>query len=151
MGAGRRHPRECVKAVAQLIARCKLVDARQRPSARECYDILMATPDSLCGGPGPCVVLVVLVLEPELSCRSPVHACPALCMAVRRLCGRASSASAALMIAEPVGSIIVFTQYGGRASYRASCRLVVEPRRAQAPHVAPSVLETVAFALLSLS
>jgi len=58
--ARRRYPRECVKAVAQLIARCKLVDARQRPSARECYDILMATPDSLCGGPGPCGVLVVL-------------------------------------------------------------------------------------------
>ena len=101
--------------------------------------------------PGPCVVLVVLALEPELSRRSFANACPALCMAVRRPCGRAYSASAALVVAEPVGGIIVSAQSGGRALHRASCRPVVEPRRAQAPRGAPGVLETVVFARLSLS
>ena len=41
----RRCPRECPKQVAQLITRCKAVDARQRPSAREVYDALTATPE----------------------------------------------------------------------------------------------------------
>ncbi|KAK9845241.1 hypothetical protein WJX81_000902 [Elliptochloris bilobata] len=38
-------PKECPKLVAQLILRCKAVDPRQRPSAREVYDILQATSD----------------------------------------------------------------------------------------------------------
>ena len=49
-GVARRCPKECPKKVAQLITRCKAVDSRQRPSAREVYDILIATPDECVAG-----------------------------------------------------------------------------------------------------
>ena len=35
-----RVPEECPQEIEQLIQRCKLVDPKQRPSAREVFDIL---------------------------------------------------------------------------------------------------------------